>query len=173
MGTYVKEDYQPLLLALLVRYDGGQLGLTESRAGMGRPVPVPPQLLHDILPEPAHVRHPTSLSDHLEHRHVTRPLPSHVGHLGQPPAPPPPAIGLLSKAVFTSMAPARTPNPVASCDTITSGPMALKNTLANTSSSAGKTGFSLLSLFRPSPDRRRRSLGAGPLVLVQIGRAHV
>ena len=64
------------------------------------------------------MRQPTSPSDHREHMQATRPVPLHFVHLGHPPA-----IGLLSIAVFTSTAPARNPRPVASCDTTSRGPI--------------------------------------------------
>lgn len=90
-----------------------------TRTGSGRAVPDPPQLLQTIFPEPAQERHPTSPSDHREHRHVTRPVPLHVSHRGHPPA-----IGRpLSIADFTIAAPTRTPSPVASWETSTRGPI--------------------------------------------------
>ncbi|KAJ0988852.1 hypothetical protein J5N97_007208 [Dioscorea zingiberensis] len=86
---------------------------------MGRPVPDPPQPLHAMRPDPAQVRHPTSPSDHREQRQATLPVPLHFTQRGHPPA-----IGRCSITDFTSIAPASTPSPVASCDTTTSGPIA-------------------------------------------------
>lgn len=82
---------------------------TESWAGRGRPVPDPPQLLHDMRPEPEHVRQPKSPSDQREHMHLTRPVPLQLGHLGKGPA-----IGFWSITDLTSTAPANTLRPVAS-----------------------------------------------------------
>lgn len=105
---------------------GGLLDFMDTDARSGRPVPVPPQLLHAIRPEPAQVWQPTSPSDHREHRHATRPVPLHVA---QRFACHPPAIGFsCSMADFTSMAPASTPRPVASCEAITKGPIVLLQT---------------------------------------------
>ncbi|GLT86689.1 hypothetical protein SLE2022_048110 [Rubroshorea leprosula] len=81
---------------------------------MGRPIPDPPQLLHAIRPDPAQVRHPTSPSDHREHRQATLPVPLHVGHLGIGPA-----MGFWSITDLTRTAPANTLKPVAK----TTGPM--------------------------------------------------
>lgn len=83
--------------------------LTESWTGRGRPVPVPPQLLHPIRPDPAQVRHPTSPSDHREHMQATRPVPLQLGHRGKGPA-----MGFWSMTDLTSAAPAKTLRPVAS-----------------------------------------------------------
>ncbi|KAF4404782.1 hypothetical protein G4B88_006168 [Cannabis sativa] len=81
-------------------------------AGRGRPVPVPPQLLQAILPDPEHVRHPTSPSDHREQKQETRPVPLQLGHLGNEP----PAMGLFwSITDLTKAAPANTLSPVANC----------------------------------------------------------
>lgn len=77
---------------------------------MARPVPVPPQLLQAIRPDPAQVRHPTSPSDQRVHVHVTRPVPLQLGHLGSPPGPP---IELFFNTDFTKTAPAKTLKPVA------------------------------------------------------------
>ncbi|RWW62637.1 hypothetical protein BHE74_00030221 [Ensete ventricosum] len=79
-----------------------------SFGSRGRPDPDPPQLLHSIMPEPAQDRQPMSPSDHLEHRHATRPDPLHDGHRGHPPA-----MGRFSTTDFTMAAPASTPSPVA------------------------------------------------------------
>ncbi|KAI4336580.1 hypothetical protein L6164_015092 [Bauhinia variegata] len=75
---------------------------------MGRPVPLPPQLLQNVRPEPAHVRHPTSPSDQREHMQVTRPVPLQVGQRGNEPA-----MGFCSITDFTKTAPANTLRPVA------------------------------------------------------------
>lgn len=58
------------------------LGGLEARicTGIGRPVPLPPHELHRIIPDPSHVLHPTSSSDHLVHMQGTRRDPLHVGH---------------------------------------------------------------------------------------------
>lgn len=52
-----------------LRHEPGQDGrfgdLIEIWTGIGRPVPVPPQLLHAMRPEPEQVRQPTSRSDHV------------------------------------------------------------------------------------------------------------
>nr|VVW59902.1 unnamed protein product [Nymphaea colorata] len=77
---------------------------------MGRPVPVPPQLLHGIRAEPAHVLQPTSSSDQREQRQLMRPVPLQLGQRGLRS---PPAMGSCSIADFTSIAPASTPSPVA------------------------------------------------------------
>ncbi|KAL0924508.1 hypothetical protein M5K25_005341 [Dendrobium thyrsiflorum] len=87
---------------------------------MGRPVPEPPQLLQAIRPEPAQVRQPTSPSDHREQKQSTLPVPLQVGQRGEPL----PDIGGRSRpsaAAFTSIAPATTPSPVATCVARTSG----------------------------------------------------
>nr|DAD30557.1 TPA_asm: hypothetical protein HUJ06_009408 [Nelumbo nucifera] len=76
---------------------------------MGRPVPVPPQLLHAMRPDPAQVRQPTSPSDQRVHMQLTRPVPLQLGHLGHGPA-----MGFCSITDFTNTAPAKTPRPVAS-----------------------------------------------------------
>ncbi|PON50670.1 hypothetical protein PanWU01x14_222030 [Parasponia andersonii] len=75
---------------------------------MGRPVPLPPQLLHAILPDPEQVRHPTSPSDHREQRQETLPVPLQLGHLGNGPA-----MGFWSITDLTRTAPASTLSPVA------------------------------------------------------------
>ncbi|CAL0306352.1 unnamed protein product [Lupinus luteus] len=87
---------------------------------MGRPVPVPPQLLQPMRPEPAQVLQPISPSDQREQKHVTRPVPLHVGQRGKGPA-----MGFRSMSDFTRTAPARTLRPVASW-VITIGPICLK-----------------------------------------------
>ncbi|KAF1867924.1 hypothetical protein Lal_00042438 [Lupinus albus] len=89
--------------------DGRFGGRTAILIGMGRPVPVPPQLLQPMRPEPAQVLQPTSPSDQREQRHVTRPVPLHVGQRGKGPA-----MGFRSMTDFTRTAPARTLRPVAS-----------------------------------------------------------
>ncbi|KAG0613165.1 hypothetical protein M758_6G081700 [Ceratodon purpureus] len=63
------------------------LGGFEARicTGIGLPVPLPPQALHRIMPEPSHVLQPTSSSDHLVHIHGTLRDPLHVGHWLNPP----------------------------------------------------------------------------------------
>lgn len=80
-----------------------------SWAGKGRPVPVPPQLLHAMRPDPEQARHPTSPSDQREQRHVTSPVPLQLGHLGNGPA-----MGFWSMTDLTRTAPASTLRPVAS-----------------------------------------------------------
>lgn len=95
-----------------VQLGGGRFwGLTAILAGMGRPVPVPPQLLQPMRPEPAHVLHPTSPSDQREQMQVTRPVPLQVGQRGKGPAM---GFWLLSMTDFTRTAPASTLRPVAS-----------------------------------------------------------
>ena len=91
-------------------------GMLEARicTGMGLPVPEPPQLLQVIFPEPQHVLHPTSLSDHLVHRQGTFRVPLHVAHCL------PPAMGFCSSASkidFTIHAPAMTDTPCTTCTT--------------------------------------------------------
>lgn len=80
------------------------------RTGKGVPVPVPPQLLQAARPEPEHLRHPTSPSDHRVQKHVTLPVPLQVGQRGNGP----PAIGFWSRTDLTKTAPAKTLRPVAS-----------------------------------------------------------
>lgn len=86
---------------------------------MGRPVPVPPQLLHAIRPDPAQVPHPWSPSDQRVHMQETRPVPLQLGHLV---ARPEPIIGFSSITCFTITAPAKTLRPVANW-VKTRGPM--------------------------------------------------
>ncbi|RDY11855.1 hypothetical protein CR513_03434, partial [Mucuna pruriens] len=62
-----------------------------------------------MRPDPAHVEHPTSPSDQREQRHVTRPVPLHVGQRENGPA-----MGLWSITDLTRTAPASTLRPVAS-----------------------------------------------------------
>jgi hypothetical protein len=59
------------------------LFLTDNCTGNGRPVPDPPQLLHAMRPDPAHVRHPISSSDQRVQRQVTRPVPLQVAQRGR------------------------------------------------------------------------------------------
>lgn len=88
------------------RFGGGRIA---SLAGKGRPVPLPPQLLQPMRPEPAHVRQPTSPSDQREQRQGTRPVPLQLGHRGNGPA-----MGLWSITDLTRTAPASTLRPVVS-----------------------------------------------------------
>lgn len=91
--------------------EGPLWGRTEIWAGMGRPVPDPPQLLHAVRPDPEQLRQPTSPSDHREQKHETRPEPLQLGQRGNRPGP---AIGVRSMTCLTMTAPARTLIPVAS-----------------------------------------------------------
>nr|GMD41279.1 hypothetical protein PanWU01x14_222030 [Ipomoea batatas] len=83
---------------------------SESWLIRGRPVPVPPQLLQAIRPEPAQVRQPTSPSDQREQRQKTLPVPLQEGHRGNLPDP---IIAFCSITDLTRTAPAKTPRPVA------------------------------------------------------------
>ena len=84
-------------------------GRAVSRTGMGLPVPDPPQLEQDRLPDPPQVLHPTSPSDHREQKHVTRPDPLQVVQRGNVPA-----MGCCwSMICWTIAAPSITLNPVA------------------------------------------------------------
>ena len=78
----------------------------EIWTGIGRPVPLPPQLLHAMRPEPEQVRQPTSRSDQREQRQATRPVPLQDGHVG-------PAMGFWPITDLTRTAPASTLRPVA------------------------------------------------------------
>nr|GMD98036.1 hypothetical protein PanWU01x14_222030 [Ipomoea batatas] len=84
--------------------------LIRGRLSHGRPVPVPPQLLQAIRPEPAQVRQPTSPSDQREQRQETLPVPLQEGHRGNLPDP---IIAFCSITDLTRTAPAKTPRPVA------------------------------------------------------------
>lgn len=89
-------------MAEMSRFQYGRFGrFVESWTGMGRPVPVPPQLLQAILPDPEQVRHPTSPSDQREHMQATRPVPLQVGHRWKGPA-----MGFWSMTDLTRTAPA-------------------------------------------------------------------
>lgn len=90
-------------------YDDGRLGgRTEMWTGMGRPVPVPPQLLQAMRPDPEQLRQPRSPSDQREQRQETRPEPLQLWHLG------PIMVGFWSINDLTRTAPANTLRPVAS-----------------------------------------------------------
>nr|GMD96811.1 hypothetical protein PanWU01x14_222030 [Ipomoea batatas] len=93
--------------------------LKRGRLSYGRPVPVPPQLLQAIRPEPAQVRQPTSPSDQREQRQETLPVPLQEGHRGNLPDP---IIAFCSITDLTRTAPAKTPRPVAN-GVSTSGPI--------------------------------------------------
>lgn len=102
--------YAPTIIGLRRRagpIQDGRLGrLTESWTGMGRPVPVPPQLLQGIRPDPEQERHPTCPSDQREQRQVTLPVPLQVGHRVNGPA-----MGSWSMTDLTRTAPASMPRP--------------------------------------------------------------
>ncbi|KAE8814116.1 hypothetical protein D1007_08759 [Hordeum vulgare] len=88
-----------------------------SRAGIGRPVPEPPQLRHRLRPEPEHVPQPTSPSDQRLQRHSSRPVPLHVEQRGR--ASHLDAAGSPSPVVrFAITTPASIPSPA---DAITTG----------------------------------------------------
>jgi hypothetical protein len=92
------------------------LGGLDARicTGIGLPVPLPPQALQRIMPEPSHVLQPTSLSDHRVHIHGTLRDPLHVGHWLNP------SIGFscsASKIDFITHAPARALSPCTTCVT--------------------------------------------------------
>jgi len=75
------------------------------------PVPEPRQLRQSVRPDPVHVLHPTSPSDHREQGHATFPVPAHVEQLG-PCAPPAPASGgLHSEHLSAAATPMNAPTP--------------------------------------------------------------
>lgn len=81
---------------------------TRICTGMGLPVPLPPQELQRIMPEPSQVLHPTSWSDHRVHMQGTRREPLHVGQAL------PPLMGFSCSASISDLmtqAPAKALNP--------------------------------------------------------------
>ncbi|OIW14665.1 hypothetical protein TanjilG_33007 [Lupinus angustifolius] len=115
----MKEKYR-IENQTVMNYEGRLGGRSVILAGKGRPVPVPPQLLQTMRPEPEHVLQPKSRSDQREQKQVTRPVPLQVGQRMNEPA-----MGLLSINDFTITAPARTVRPVANW-VRTIGPMRIE-----------------------------------------------
>ncbi|KAL5649669.1 hypothetical protein ACJX0J_040478, partial [Zea mays] len=66
---------------------------TATRTAARLRVPEPRQLRHAARPDPAHVLHPTSPSDHRAQGHATFPVPPHAAQYDPRAPPPAPASG--------------------------------------------------------------------------------